>query len=222
MLHPNTFEFLTGLKNNNNKPWFEANRPAYEAAKKDTVRFIDTLIAGLAQVDAPVAEAGLQGKNCLMRLFRDVRFSADKSPYKTIFFAFLNPGGRKSNQAGYYLHLEPGGSFAGGGAYLPEAEDLARFRQEIDFNWAEWQALVANPAFAAHFPGGVQAPETLSRPPKGYTADNPALTYLKMKGFFTQQFLSDADLLAPDGAERVLESFRATQPLVHFLNRALA
>ncbi|MBC7893614.1 MAG: DUF2461 domain-containing protein, partial [Sphingobacteriaceae bacterium] len=137
MLHPNTFEFLTGLKNNNNKPWFDANRPAYEAAKTDIVRFVETLVAGLSRVDAPVAEAGLLAKACLSRLHRDVRFSANKSPYKTNFFAFISPGGRKSNQAGYYLQLEPGGSFAGGGVYMPEAEELARFRQEIDFNWGE-------------------------------------------------------------------------------------
>lgn len=222
MLQPSTLSFLTDLKANNNKPWFDANRPAYEAAKNDLVQLATALIEGLNTLDPAIAETPLQAKNCLFRINRDVRFSADKSPYKTNFGAWFNHGGKKiPTAAGYYLNIEPGGSFIAGGLYMPDATVLATLRQEIDYNLDEFKRLLTEPTFTRHFTGLSQE-DKLQRPPKGYTADNPAVDYLKLKSFTASQTLDDASLTKPTLTKQVLSAFAGLQPLVQYLNRAVA
>jgi uncharacterized protein (TIGR02453 family) len=220
MLKATTLSFLTDLKANNNKPWFDANRPAYEAAKGDFIKFVTTLIDGLNTIDPAVSETPLQAKSCIFRINRDVRFSANKSPYKTNFGAWFNKGGKKLESAGYYFNLEPGRSFIAGGLYMPDATILATIRQEIDYNLDEFEGLLAQPAFTKHFTG-LNRGEALQRPPKGYAADNPAIEYLKLKSFTSGHNLTDDALTKSTLSKQTLDVFAGLQPFVQFLNRAV-
>jgi len=221
MIQASTFEFLKNLKNNNNKEWFDKNRTVYEQAKKDFISFTSTLIDGICEFDESISMAHLEAKNCVSRINRDIRFSKDKTPYKTNFFAIINQGGKKSPLACYYFQLEPERSFLGGGAYMPESSDLQKIRKEIDYNFDEWQEIVESASFLKIFEKGIQAPETLQRVPKGYEEDNPALAYLKMKGFYSISFLSDKELQSKDCMGQILTHLEAVKPMIDFLNRAL-
>lgn len=220
MLQPSTLAFLTDLRANNSKAWFDANRPAYEAARADFLQLVARVIDGLNEVDPALAESNLVPKSCVFRINRDVRFSADKSPYKTNFGAWFNAGGKALSTAGYYIQVAPGDSFVAGGMYLPEPSVLATIRQEIDYNLPAFEALLEQPAFRQYF-AGLGQEHALQRPPKGYDADNPALPYLKLKSFTASHSLADAQLTTPPLLDTVLGAFRGLQPLVAFLNRAL-
>ena len=182
MLQSETLAFLTDLAANNNKPWFDDNWPAYDAAKTDFLNLLTDVIARLGAVDAEIATANLLPKGCIFRINRDVRFSKDKAPYKSHFAAWFNTGGKHSAAAGYYLHVAPHESFVAGGMYMPEPPVLTRIRQEIDYNVAGFEAMFKEPKFAAYF-SELSRENALSRPPKGYEADNPAIEYLKLKSF---------------------------------------
>jgi len=222
MIQPSTLSFLKKLKANNNKPWFDANRALYESAKADFLQFTSKLLAGISAIDKDIASAGLDPKKCISRINRDVRFSKNKDPYKSNFFALINKGGKKSNCAAYYFQLEAGNnSFVGGGVYMPMPPDLYAFRQEIDYNFAEWKSIVEGKSFKKTFPEGVKAPDVLSRPPKGYDENNPALAYLKMKGFYTFNSYSDKDLQSPACIKKMLADYKISLPLIQFLNRAI-
>ncbi|MCC7246208.1 MAG: DUF2461 domain-containing protein [Saprospiraceae bacterium] len=222
MIKATTLEFLRNLKANNEKPWFDAHRKDYEAAKKDFEGLTQSLLDGLSRIDPDVDASQLKAKDCVMRIFRDVRFSNDKTPYKSNFFAVFAKGGRKSVYAGYYCNLEPGESFFGGGIYMPMPPELAKIRQEIAYEWDEWQQILSNPSFKSAFPEGLKTTETLSRPPQGYTADHPAISFLKNKSHYSMRALTDADMCSPDLTEKLLEGYRAVRPLVAFINRGLS
>jgi uncharacterized protein (TIGR02453 family) len=214
-------EFLRGLKSNNNREWFQDHKAAYEAAYGD---FFDTLagmIEGICSFDKDIAEKRPDPKSCIMRIYRDVRFSKDKTPYKTGFFAYVSAGGRKGPLAGYYLHIEPDASFAGGGLYMPEAPILDRTRRSIDGQYDEWLAIVRGRQLLEQFPKGVQPSGATKRPPKGYDADNAAIEYLKYKGYYTQRFYSDAETMSDRFADQLSGAYRAVTPLVAFLNRSI-
>jgi len=220
MLHPATLTFLTQLKANNDRAWFEAHRPAYQAAKDDFLALATRVLADLAAADPTLARSDLQAKKCVFRINRDVRFSANKAPYKNHFGAWFNAGGKAAPTAGYYLHLEPGASFVAGGMYMPEPAVLARVRQEIDYDLPAFEALLHQPEFVRHF-AGLDQDNRLQRPPKGYDAANPALPHLKLKSFTASHPLPDAVLTAPGLPARVGAAFTALRPLVDFLNRAV-
>src|SRR5215208_6456212 len=180
MLEPQTLKFLSRLKKNNNKPWFDAHRAQYEAAKIDFSNFIQLVIGDLQKSDTTIT--GLTARDCLFRINRDVRFSKDKSPYKTNFGAIIKQGGRKSIYAGYYFHCAPGNSFVGGGLWMPEVADLKKLRQEIDYNWDEFQSILKEKKFKKIYNDLYQGDDIkLSTMPKGYEKDNPAIRYLKLK-----------------------------------------
>lgn len=221
MITTSTLKFLKDLKKNNNKEWFDDNRKAYENAKTDFLEFTQHLINGVAKFDKNILNADLDPKKCITRLNRDIRFSNDKSPYKTNFFAMINQGGKKSSFACYYLQLQPENSFTGGGVYMPMPPDLQKFRQEIDYNFEEWKTIVENKSFKKVYEKGVQSPDTLSRPPKGFDISNPAIEYIKMKGFFTMNQLTDELLLSKNCIKTVLQNFETVKPMIDFLNKAL-
>jgi uncharacterized protein (TIGR02453 family) len=132
MVKKTTLEFLSDLTDNNQREWFEANKKRYEAAKKDVAALVGELISGITSFDGNLA--GLEAKDTLFRIFRDVRFSHDKSPYKNNMGAWMARGGRKSLFAGYYLHIEAGDkSFLAGGSYMPEAPVLKAIREAVDY-----------------------------------------------------------------------------------------
>jgi uncharacterized protein (TIGR02453 family) len=220
MLKPETLDFLTNLAANNNKPWFDANRPAYDAAKTDFLNLLTDVIAGLGTVDPEIATANLLPKSCIFRINRDVRFSKDKAPYKSNFGAWFNTGGKNSSSAGYYLHISPEESFVAGGMYMPEPAVLNRIRQEIDYNLPAFEAMLTDPKFTAYF-SELSRENALSRPPKGYEADNPAIEYLKLKGFVAIYYLPVKLLTQNKLTDEITGAFGGLQPLVAFLNRGL-
>jgi len=221
MIQLTTIKFLADLKKNNNKEWFDDNKKNYENAKNDFLAFSQTIIDSVSMFDNNIAKANLDPKKCITRLNRDIRFSADKSPYKTNFFLMLNQGGKNSSNACYYLQLQPDSSFVGGGVYMPMPPDLQKFRQEIDHNFSEWNKIMENKSFKKVFAEGVQAPETLSRPPKGFDANSEAIEYLKMKGYFTTNKITDTEMQSKNITKTVLNSFETAKPLIDFLNNAL-
>jgi uncharacterized protein (TIGR02453 family) len=218
MIKPQTISFLTALKKNNKKEWFDKNRPAYEAAKADFQAFLTELIVELAKFDKPVA--GLDPKKCMFRINRDVRFSKDKSPYKTNLGASISPGGRKSDIPGYYIHIEPGSAFLAGGVWMPEPDKLNAIRQEIDYNFKEFQKVVNDKNFKKHF-GKLSEDEKLVNPPKGFEKDNPALEFLKLKSFVAYEELGSKDVLSKSFLKQCVQSFKAMHKLNLFLRRAL-
>jgi uncharacterized protein (TIGR02453 family) len=219
MIQSATLKFLKELKKNNNKIWFDENRKLYESAKSDFYLAVDTLIEGIAKFDKGID--GLKAKDCVFRINRDIRFSKDKSPYKTNMGASITSGGRKINGAGYYFHCESGQSFAAGGFYMPEPPQLAKIRQEIDYSFDEWKKIVGNKTFKKYFTNGIEGIETLSRPPKDYDENNPAIDYLKMKGFIVSRTFTDVELQNKNIAKEVLKTFEAMKPMIDFLNTAV-
>jgi len=219
MLKTSTLKFLKDLKKNNNRPWFEEHRKEYEAAKADFYELTEQLIKSIAGFDKPIGN--LSVKDCIFRINRDVRFSKDKSPYKSNMAAYFNRAGKKGNGAGYYLHIESGNSFAGGGIWMPQPSDLAKIRQEIDYSFADWGKLIGNAAFKRTFTRGIISDDTLVRPPKGYEETNPAISYLKMKSFTVTQPFSDTDIQNKNFVKEVSKTFLTMQPLINFINTAL-
>jgi uncharacterized protein (TIGR02453 family) len=221
MLQASTIKFLKDLKKNNNKPWFDLHRNQYEAAKADFVDFIQLMIDKHGKKDPGISH--LKAKECIFRINRDIRFSKDKSPYKTNFGAFINTGGKKSMLAGYYFHLEPGQSFTGGGVWQPMPPALKKLRQEIDYNFKEFQKIITTKKFRSVYGGLSQDDDIrLSRIPKGYDESNPAAGFLKLKSFVAMTELPDTDLTSKTLEKKTLEAYEALSPLVDFLNRGLA
>jgi uncharacterized protein (TIGR02453 family) len=218
MIQPHVFKFLKDLKKNNEKTWFDANRKQYENAKADFQIFVSGLIKQVATFDPTVAH--LTAKDCMFRINRDVRFSKDKSPYKTNFGTSLSKGGKKVSTAGYYLHIEPSQCFIAGGLYMPDAPQLAQIRQEIDYNFATFKKIVTNKTFTKYFASGVHSESKLSRPPKGYDDTNPAIEFLKLKGFIVTNNITDAALQDKNATKEIAEQFAVMKPLIDFLNAA--
>lgn len=210
--------FLLQLKENNNKPWFDSNKNLYEEAKKDFEQFVGLLLVEMANFEPEIAH--LKAKECIFRIFRDVRFAKDKSPYKPNFGAFFSKGGKKFPGAGFYLHIEPNGkSFVGGGLWMPEANLLKAVRQEIDYNFKEWEDFTSEKNFKKTF-GTVQG-EKLKTNPKGYDAENPAIEVLKLKSFTVTKPIDDEILLNKKMIATCMQTFQTMKPLVDFLNRAI-
>ena len=217
-----TLAFLRELKGHNERTWFTEHKSDYQQAYSEMLDTVIQLLVAISGFDKGIGAAGLDPKSCIMRINRDIRFSKDKSPYKTNFFAFINRGGRKSPWGGYYLHLEPGGTFAGGGIYMPEPAILEQTRREIDAHFREWESIIADKEFSLQFPEGILPSGKLVRPPKGYEPANPAMEYLKFKGYYTQRFFSDHEITDSGFVEELANTFRAVHPLVEFLNGALS
>jgi uncharacterized protein (TIGR02453 family) len=220
MLEPQTIKFLKQLTRNNNKTWFDAHRPQYEAARIDFSNFIQLLIDELQKSDPTIT--GLNSKDCMFRINRDIRFSKDKTPYKNNFGASIKRGGKKSVFAGYYFHCSPGTSFIGGGLWMPEAADLKKLRQEIDYNWDEFKSILREKNFKKIY-GDLYHGEDqkLSKMPKGYEPDNPAINYLKLKSFIAETRIEDDELLKASLHKKTIAAFLALQPLLDFINRCL-
>ncbi len=220
MLQPATIKFLKDLKKNNQRDWFEANRKHYEAAKADFAGHVQNVIDKFGKKDEEIAS--LKAKDCVFRINRDVRFSKDKSPYKTNMGASFIKGGKKSVLSGYYFHCEPGNSFVGGGLWMPEVDGLKKLRQEIDYNFDEFKKIIGSKKFVAAYKELSDSEGTrLSRPPKGYEADNPAIEYIKLKSFVAMTPVTDAELTDKNLVKKITEAFETLQPFIHFINRAL-
>lgn len=211
--------FLSNLQSNNNKAWFDAQKKEFEAAKAELLGNVTQIIAQISNFDTSVAD--IQAKDCLFRIYRDVRFSNDKTPYKTHFGAYICSRGKKSSGPGYYIHIQPQHSFIGGGVYMPEPDILAKIRQEIDYNGHKFKGIVEKPSFQKYFPK-LWDDDKLSRPPKGYEADNPFIEFLKLKSFAVSHSIPDDQIQNGKWMESTVAAFKEQYPFHQFLNEALS
>ncbi len=212
-----TLQFLKGLATHNNKSWFDAHKSDYDKARENFISCNATIIRKMG-VFAPEF-AHLDPKKTVFRIYRDVRFSKDKRPYKENFGANLGIG-KGDTPAGYYLQVMPGNkSFAAAGAYMPEPAALADMRQEIDYNLKEFEAILKQAAMKKMF-GGLDEIEVLKKAPKGYDPENPAVPYLKHKSFVVTRNFTDKEVLANDFIKNVVTTFKVAHPFIAFLNRA--
>jgi uncharacterized protein (TIGR02453 family) len=218
MIEKSTLDFLSKLKKNNNKEWFDKNRPAYEEAKKNYIEFIDGVIQTVGKFDPAVRS--LEAKKCIFRINRDIRFSNDKTPYKTNMGADISPGGKKAYSAGYYIHLQPGNSFLAGGVWQPPAPELGAIRQEIDYNSKEFRKILDNKDFKKYF-GKLSDEDKVKTAPKGYEKTHPDIEFLKLKSFLVVHDLKDKEVLSKDFQKTCTTIFKAMYPFNNFLRKAL-
>ena len=220
MLQATTLQFLKDLKKNNNKEWFEKNRKQYETAKADFLLLTTNVLAELSKIDPAIAH--LEPKKCVFRINRDVRFSKDKSPYKSNMGLYIAKTGKNGVSAGYYLHVEPESCFIGGGLYGPNADFIQKVRQEIDYHWKEFSGILKTKKFLSVYDGlNMNKEYSLTRPPKGYEADNIAIEFIKLKSWIATTTITDEELMDKKLIKKIITDFHALQPLINFLNRAI-
>ena len=220
MINPQTIEFLKQLVLNNNREWFQANKAAYDAARENLIAFTTELLKQLHTIDPAIDEA-LDPKKSVMRIYRDIRFSLDKTSYKNYFGVSVPTTGLRNGGVEYYLHLTPGASFIAGGYWMPEAEHLKAIRQEIDYNGHDLKSIIDDPEFVKLF-GGFRQQEKLKTVPKGYEADNENIELLKLKSFIVSHPLKDKDLFKADSVQHIAQICTKIYPLTVFLKNALA
>lgn len=213
--------FLQELQQNNNREWFNANKTRYTALQTRFNAFVDELISEISRFDDSIT--GLTAKDCIYRIYRDIRFSADKSPYKTHMGAFICPGGKKSGYSGYYFHIGTGGEgypyghMLATGDYCCDTRALQIIREDIVGGEGDFDAIVrsAAPTFTLDYEGA------LKRNPKGFEHETQYTEYLRLKAYCLLHTPSTDFMCAPDLARRTAELYRQTQPFLHYINRAI-
>ncbi len=211
------FNFLQQLSKNNNRDWFHKHKPEFIKAKESFEIITEILIKEIGKFDKGIST--LQAKNCIFRIYRDVRFSKDKSPYKTNFGAFLVPDGKKSGKAGYYLHLEPGGSFLAGGVYMPASDQLKKIRNYIFEHTDELKQIISKPTFKKDF--GEISGDTLKKSPRGYPADFPDMDLLKFKSYIVIKEYKKSAAIEPDFLNEAFVIYHNMNSFVAYINKAL-
>lgn len=211
-------DFLTELQQHNNKPWFEENRAAYEKAKAQFEAFVGQLIERFSAFEDL---SGVSARDCVMRIYRDIRFSKDKSPYRTNMSASIAPGGRKSSSLGYYIHVTPHDeTLLAGGLYMPAPEQLARFRAAIDRDASRFKAILNGKDFQRYF--GTIGGEKLKTAPQGYSRDHDEIELLRLRQIVAAHRWSDAAVLSPRFTSQVVAATRALKPFLDHLNGILS
>jgi len=217
MIQKHTLGFLRKLKNNNSRDWFHANKDLYNAAKENINDFTIQLIDELKKQNKNLS--GLVPKDCVFRIFRDVRFSKNKDPYKTNFGVVISEGGRKSPLAAFYIQIEPKSSFIAGGCWMPDGATLKKIRQEIDYNYKDFKKIINSKKFKEMF--GELADNRLKTTPKGYDKTNPAIDHLRLTSFVVTANLSDNVIADKDLIKECANTYKAMSPLLEFLNVAI-
>ena len=218
MLSKDVLQFLIDLKENNYKEWFHENKPRYQKVKKEFEQLIAHTIADISQFDKSVVN--LEPKNCIFRINRDIRFSKDKSPYKTNFGAFIVPGGKKSGNAGYYVHIEPGNCFLAGGVYSPPADILRAVRTEVYENTEDFKKILNDGNFKNHFKE-LMSEDKLKTAPKGFPKDFEDIDLLKYKHYTVAKNVSDNLVTSDKFADEIHETFAALYPFNQFINEGI-
>jgi len=209
-------EFLELLKLNNNREWFQANKTIYEKVKNDFMFFTGKLISGISKFDADIKN--ISPKDCMFRIYRDVRFSNDKSPYKTNFGAFIAPGGLKSQLPGYYFHVQRGECFTSAGIYMPGTDVLNKIRLLIVNEYSEFKSIIESSNFKKYKLNFWE--DKLKRPPKGFDADFEGIEYVKLKSFVPYYEISEQELFSGNLIENILEKLKIMYPFNRFLKKA--
>lgn len=219
MIKQDTFDFLAELADNNNREWFMDNKARHDAARQNVIDLAAELIQQLHKVDSAVYP-DLDPKKCVLRIYRDIRFSKNKTPYKNNFGISLPTTGIKAGGAEYYFQVQPGKSFIAGGYWMPEAPHLKAIRQEIDYNGKDLTAIIDDPGFVKLF-GDFREQEKLKTLPKGYTEDNEHIDLLKLKSFIVWHQLKDKELAKPGIVNKIAGVCEKIQPLNVFLRNAI-
>ncbi len=214
----NIISFLSALKENNNKEWFEKHKNEYLNVKNEYETIAGQLINVIGKFDKDIAH--LEIKDCTYRIYRDVRFSKDKKPYKDHVGLYFVKGGKKSKYAGYYLHIEPGNCMMGGGIYMPVSDDLKKIRQEIYYNSSNLRKIINEKQFKALY-GDFDASDKMMRPPKDFPKDFSDIDLLMYRGYFVMHPLTLKQLNSEDALNTIAEKFKLLKPLNDFFNNAL-
>ncbi len=211
-------DFLKKLEKNNDRDWFKANKGQYDAAYEEFLAFIEKIIAGISKFDPEII--GVDAKKSIFRIYRDVRFSKDKSPYKIAFGASITPGKGKMSSAGYYVHIQPTGSFLAGGKYRPEAAELLAIRNAIIDRPKDFLKIENANKFKEFFEE--ISGEKLKSAPKGFAKDHAMIKYLRLKSFVAyHNEIPDKTVLDPKYERYVLSVLKAMKPLNDFMRGAL-
>ncbi len=212
-----TFEFLDNLRVNNNREWFQEHKAEYDAALENVIAFIEQVILKLSELDPHIHE-DIQAKKCLFRIYRDVRFSKNKDPYKSWFAAGISVDGRKLAGPEYYIHIEPEGTFIAVGYWRPDKQHLDAIRQEIDYNAYELFKALEKGGWKAE---DLSAEDKLQRPPAGYGADHEHIDLLKHKSFILHANLSRKEMESSRALENVIKRYESMIPFKYFIHQAL-
>ncbi len=217
MINPEILEFLKKLKKNNNREWFAANKSLYLKAKTSFDDFVHELIQIVKSIDPDIGL--LEPKDCTFRIYRDIRFSKDKSPYKTNFGAYINRGGKNTQWAGYYFHIEPGEIFMSGGIYMPQPPVLKAIRKAIFDDPEIFLALINDRGFKEYFPELYG--EKLKTIPQGYPKDHAASELLKYKNYIVYRELQESTIKAQNFSDIIIKTYTQLKKLNDFLNKAI-
>ncbi len=218
MLAKETLDFLSKLEKNNSRDWFLKNKSAFGSASDNIVAFTGSLITQIGKFDPDVS--GIDPKTCVFRIYRDIRFSKDKSPYKTNLGAYIAPGGRKSMQPGYYFHIQPGRCFFAGGKHMPDGPELQKIRTSINSELAAFKKIVEKKGYRKLF--GELRGDRLKSPPKGFDPESPAIEYLKLKEFMAfLEFPNDKVVTESEFPKSLAKVAKEMYPLIAFLRNVL-
>ncbi|MBA4302369.1 MAG: TIGR02453 family protein [Cyclobacterium sp.] len=210
-------DFLTALAQNNHKDWMDSNKKWYLDTKERFLEDVAVLLKEMTELEPELS--AFKPKDCVFRQNRDVRFSANKAPYKTNFGAYFSPGGKKSPGPGYYLQIQPGNSFLAGGIWMPEADTLKKIRKEIDYSGAELQRIENDPDFKKLF-SQIEG-EKLKTSPRDYDADHQFIEYLKLKSFTVSHQISDKAVESGAFITFALDGFQRMKPFNDYLRQAI-
>ncbi|MEM8938269.1 MAG: DUF2461 domain-containing protein [Bacteroidota bacterium] len=213
-----SLDFLTDLAKNNHKEWMDDNKKRYLEAKENIIELITEILAKTSSFDLSLSS--IEPKKSLFRINRDIRFSKNKDPYKTNFGAFLVEGGKKSGMPGYYIHIQPGNNFLGGGIYQPSSEALSKVRQEIDYNGKELKQIITSKKFKQTYSKPHTA-DQLKTAPKGYAKDHEHLELLQLKHYVYMRPADDQEVISSEFPEKVTHDFKVLHPFNQFLRKSL-
>jgi len=211
--------FLKAISKNNNREWFEKNKPKYLIAKTHFEDFLEGFHKELLTFDESLA--GLNPRKMGFRIYRDVRFSKDKRPYKMNMGAGFSEHGKMDQEPGYYIHIEPGKSFIAGGLYMPDADKLSKIRQEIDYNTDVFLKILNDRKFKKLFPS-LDDFDKLKTAPKGYPKDHPYIDLLKHKSYVVSHYFTDKEVLEKKFVKNAATVAKTLKPLNDFLRAAIA
>jgi uncharacterized protein (TIGR02453 family) len=214
-IHPSTINFLKDLRKNNNREWFAKHKERYLSEQENMISFADALLSEINKTDNIETASG---KKSLHRIYRDTRFSNDKTPYKTNFSGGFSRATRFL-RGGYYFHIEPGNCFAGGGFWGPNKEDLQRIREDIDQNYEEWKVIFKNKNFIKTF--GQLKGEGVKTAPQGYAKDHPAIDLLRHKQFLLIKSFTDNEVLSPSFLGELVKTYKNMRPFFDYMSQVL-
>lgn len=214
-IEKSTFDFLRQLSKNNNRDWFAKHKPKYLAAHENMIAFAEVVLQRMKAHDLIETPSG---KASLFRIYRDIRFSKEKTPYQTCFHGGFKRA-TKLRRGYYYFHIAPGNTYMSGGFYGPNAEDLKRIREDIDRNHEDWRKLLKSKPIKETF--GTLDGDKVATAPRGYAKDHPAIDLLRHKNFILRHHFSDKEALAPNFADLLDKTFQKIRPFFDYMSEVL-